>query len=499
MKENPLNNLTKMVVTTPTFPSSSSPSVSSNLPTFFDVEKPFKQMSAYPALLYTDVVGASDNVVVCIGGKIEDISVLLQQIADTIDSLLITFQKSINIQNPEKEWSDRIKAVFREYSIFFWKLMLQALDSIIPFNLLEAPLPLLPENTIGDMFSEVGRASIQTNISNNIVSLTAILPEPFKSMFNKETISTEWKAVQIYEYIGDLVTKSFLEAAKVAIEAVADSIDVILDSLFPPIDGTPTLEDLGLIFNFSSLPPDPTNNLEVIDQAAKVAKDQFLSLIFSVVPTPPNVPYDELTLRKIIEYNVEQTGDTFEEIVITISDATFGIEILPGPIFGINGFTISDFINVEMDEILDETPSTMVEVVQVYPLTIINVLLELLIIPAFPPFIPTDLRLEDIIGMTLDDELSTSNTVSVEVIKSKIMQLAPISALMITSKVLMDWFESLKNVEIDGDIYDLLGLLIGALPNPLKVPFYLSDLLDILFSPIGGFPPVPPDLSVPCN
>ncbi len=342
------------------------------VPSFNGINTPFKQMAAIPGKLESEAINFAKGTPEYIQIKTlaAQARTVITTMGDLIDAGLTSVSSPFFASTviPDQSWDYRVRAMMKEFSIYVPKLLLEMIMNIIPLspNPLEAPIPLLEEHSIDELFTVEGRAEIKATVATKLEPLSAAL-SAVKTAYIKDTRSTDFRTMEVFQALIGGVQKYLTEALFSAFELLISTFQEIWDVL--------------------------------------------------------------------------------------------GLPEIPAPIFW-----------PDLDSLLDSIVEEAYETKELF----INALLDITI-----PGI--ELKLGDLMGMTYLDELESSETFSSEKLKNQIKQMAYDYLVLYPLELLQNWLSL---------ITDFLNAVGAVLPFP--IPFTFCDMLNVIFIPVGGFPPTLP-------
>jgi hypothetical protein len=149
-------------------------------------------------------------------------------------------QKPENTISNDQTWDYRVRAMMKEYSIYFCNLMLETINSLIPFEFLNIPIPILPEHTIGEIFSAEGRAAIKATIETKLEPLAnaiSAIKDAWSGVGEKSNVkNTEFRVIETFQAIITSASQKLVELLFDAFDALIAAFQEIWDAAgLPPI------------------------------------------------------------------------------------------------------------------------------------------------------------------------------------------------------------------------------------------------------------------------
>ena len=156
------------------------------LPNFPEMDTFFKQMGSLPAVMTLQLSELPTCIALALWDDIKSIVITpLDAIEDFLGALSVTLpsQTTNTVRDRPDEWRRRADDLQENYKLYFMLGLINLLGTFAS-HILQIPLPLLPEHTVGDLLDEEGREKIGETIRKKFDSLKLLVPEPFRSLIN---------------------------------------------------------------------------------------------------------------------------------------------------------------------------------------------------------------------------------------------------------------------------------------------------------------------------
>ena len=156
------------------------------LPNFPEMDKFFKQMGSLPAVMSLQLSELPTCIALALWDDIKSIVITpLDAMEDFLGALSVTLpsQTTNSVRDRPDEWRRRADDLQENYKLYFTLGLINLLGSFAS-HILQIPLPLLPEHTVGDLLDKEGRKRIGETIRKKFDSLKLLVPEPFRSLIN---------------------------------------------------------------------------------------------------------------------------------------------------------------------------------------------------------------------------------------------------------------------------------------------------------------------------
>ena len=152
-----------------------------NVPNMTDF---FKQLGSIPAVMTLQLAELPTCIALALWDDIKTIIITpLDATEDFLGALSPTLpsQTSNAVRDRPEEWRRRADDLQENYKLYFMLGLINLLGTFAS-HILQIPLPLIPDCTVGDLLSPEGRKKIRETILKNIVSLVFLIPEPYRSI-----------------------------------------------------------------------------------------------------------------------------------------------------------------------------------------------------------------------------------------------------------------------------------------------------------------------------
>lgn len=158
------------------------------LPNVPNMTEFFKQMGSLPNVMTLQLSELPTCIALALWNDIKSIVIQpLDAMEDFLGALSVTLpsQTSNAVRDRPDEWRRRADDLQENYKLYFQLGLINLLGSFAS-HILQIPLPLLPEHTVGDLLDEEGRKRIGETIRKKFDSLKLLVPEPFRSLIEGE-------------------------------------------------------------------------------------------------------------------------------------------------------------------------------------------------------------------------------------------------------------------------------------------------------------------------
>jgi hypothetical protein len=152
-----------------------------NVPNMTDF---FKQIGSVPAVLTLQLSELPTCIALALWNDIKSIVITpLDATEDFLGALSPTLpsQTRNTVRDRPEEWRRRADDLQENYKLYFMLGLINLLGTFAS-HILQIPLPLVPECTVGDLLSPEGRDKIGKAILSKLPVLILIIPEPFRSI-----------------------------------------------------------------------------------------------------------------------------------------------------------------------------------------------------------------------------------------------------------------------------------------------------------------------------
>jgi hypothetical protein len=156
------------------------------LPNFPEMDTFFKQMGSLPAVMTLQLSELPTCIALALWDDIKSIVITpLDAMEDFLGALSVTLpsQTTNTVRDRPDEWRRRADDLQENYKLYFMLGLINLLGTFAS-HILQIPLPLLPEHTVGDLLDEEGRKRIGETIRKKFDSLKLLVPDPFRSLIN---------------------------------------------------------------------------------------------------------------------------------------------------------------------------------------------------------------------------------------------------------------------------------------------------------------------------
>lgn len=152
-----------------------------NVPNMTDF---FKQLGSIPAVLTLQLAELPTCVALALWNDIKSIVITpLDATEDFLGALSPTLpsQTRNTVRDRPEEWRRRADDLQENYKLYFMLGLINLLGTFAS-HILQIPLPLISECTVGDLLSPEGRDKIGKAILSRLPALILIIPEPYRSI-----------------------------------------------------------------------------------------------------------------------------------------------------------------------------------------------------------------------------------------------------------------------------------------------------------------------------
>ena len=216
------------------------------LPNFPEMDTFFKQMGSLPAVMTLQLSELPTCIALALWDDIKSIVITpLDAMEDFLGALSVTLpsQTTNTVRDRPDEWRRRADDLQENYKLYFTLGLINLLGSFAS-HILQIPLPLLPEHTVGELLDKEGRKRIGETIRKKFDSLKLLVPEPFRSLINGDygTFDPEESWRNFKSWWKTEVKKIIKNPLKAVFKFLIKKFKTIWDSLgLPPI---PDFSDL---------------------------------------------------------------------------------------------------------------------------------------------------------------------------------------------------------------------------------------------------------------
>ena len=152
-----------------------------NVPNMTDF---FKQIGSIPAVLTLQLSELPTCIALALWNDIKSIVITpLDATEDFLGALSPTLpsQTRNTVRDRPEEWRRRADDLQENYKLYFMLGLINLLGTFAS-HILQIPLPLVPDCTVGDLLSPEGRDKIGKAILSGLPALILLIPEPYRSI-----------------------------------------------------------------------------------------------------------------------------------------------------------------------------------------------------------------------------------------------------------------------------------------------------------------------------